>query len=515
MRSSMPRRWTSRSSALIAAAFCAAAPLLADGTFPDPVPHVARTDAEAARVARVTAPSTDFSAPEPYEARPAGAATVAVRSDALALDQPSANMSRKRQIEFVAGKAMFDKIWVQAPTVTKASDGLGPFYNARGCQNCHLNAGRGHLPADSADSAISFVLALAVGAEKDTNLAEIADYFATAPEPTYGRQIQDYASSGLTSEAVLSFDWTEQEVSLAGGEVVTLRKPNVSPANLAYGPLAEGTMTSPRIAPQLVGLGLLEAIPAADILAHVDEDDADRDGISGRANMVWSPEHQRVMLGRFGRKASSVTVAHETAAAFSTDLGISTPMFPDAWGDCSPAQSACRAAPHGDDAVHDGAEASQVGLDITAFYARHLGVPARRNPGSAEVLRGKQVFYEAGCVACHVPKFVTHRTEARPEHSFQLIWPYTDLLLHDMGEGLADGFTEGRATGREWRTPPLWGIGLTKQVSGVEAYMHDGRARTLLEAVLWHGGEAQAARDDIIARPKPDRDALVTFLESL
>ncbi|MEL6979412.1 MAG: di-heme oxidoredictase family protein, partial [Pseudomonadota bacterium] len=144
----------------------------------------------------------------------------------------------------------------------------------------------------------------------------------------------------------------------------------------------------------------------------------------------------------------------------------------------------------------------------------------RRDVDDPIVLRGKEMFYEAGCISCHTPKHVTHRLEtdgaaAQPEQSFQLIWPYTDLLLHDMGEGLADGRPEGEATGREWRTPPLWGVGLTEAVNGHTFYLHDGRARSLLEAVLWHGGEAQAARDHAAALPKADRDALIRFLESL
>ena len=171
-------------------------------------------------------------------------------------------------------------------------------------------------------------------------------------------------------------------------------------------------------------------------------------------------------------------------------------------------------APHGDgdDRVF---EIDQLGMDLMAFYSRNLGVPARRNVDDPQVLRGKQVFHDTGCASCHTPAFVTHRMEDRPEHSFQLIWPYSDLLLHDMGEGLADNRPEARATGREWRTPPLWGIGLTRQVSGHTQFLHDGRAQTLLEAILWHGGEAQVARDTVVAMPKPDRDALIRFLESL
>ncbi|MBV7379990.1 thiol oxidoreductase [Maritimibacter sp. DP4N28-5] len=512
----MPQRWTKASNLARVVALVAATPafsgsLPADGH----LNVIPRTAEEIARIEAVTRPTDDFSTPEQFELLPAGAATSLAPVTEQSFTHPSANMNLARRLDFVAGHSLFEKIWVQAPTVTRASDGLGPLYNARGCQNCHIRNGRGHLPEGPDDNAVSFVMALAVLAETDPDTAEIEDYVARDPEPTYGRQIQDFAAAGLPAEAQIRIDWDEVDVPLAGGEVVTLRKPIYSLTGLAYGPLREDVMMSPRIAPQMVGLGLLEAIPEADILSNVDEDDADGDGISGRANFEYSPEHGRVMLGRFGRKASSVTVMHESAAAFSTDVGISNMLFPAAAGDCTPAQAECLAAPQGDDEIHDGLEINVAGMEALAFHARNLAVPARRAPDAPEVLRGKQVFYEAGCVACHTPKFVTHRLADRPEQSFQLIWPYTDMLLHDMGDGLADGYVEGRATGREWRTAPLWGIGLTETVSGVAAYLHDGRARSLLEAVLWHGGEARASRDAIVARPKPDRDALVAFLESL
>jgi CxxC motif-containing protein (DUF1111 family) len=216
------------------------------------------------------------------------------------------------------------------------------------------------------------------------------------------------------------------------------------------------------------------------------------------------------MLGRFGLKAGQPTIRAQAASAFSGDIGISTPLELQPWGDCTDAEAACRAQPHGGDP-----EADDTVLDLVTFYSRNLAVPARRAPEDPEVLRGKRVFYESGCAACHNPKFVTDRLADQPEQSFQLIWPYTDLLLHDMGEGLADDRPEVRASGREWRTAPLWGVGLTETVTGRASFLHDGRARTLLEAVLWHGGEAQAARDTVAQLPKTDRDALIRFLESL
>jgi CxxC motif-containing protein (DUF1111 family) len=287
-------------------------------------------------------------------------------------------------------------------------------------------------------------------------------------------------------------------------------------ADPAMGPLHPEVMLSPRVAPQMIGLGLLEAIPAEDILAGEDPDDRDGDGISGRANIVWSAEFDRPMLGRFGLKAGAATVKEQSAGAFSGDMGLSTVLHPEPWGECTGEQTACRAGPHGQEpGVRDGLEVDAESLDLVTFYSRNLAVPERRRVDAPEVLRGKQLFHEAGCIGCHRPKFVTHRLEDQPEQSFQLIWPYTDMLLHDMGEGLADNRPEARATGREWRTPPLWGIGMTQTVSGHTRFLHDGRARNLLEAILWHGGEAEASRQAVMAMPAADRDDLIAFLESL
>ncbi|MEM9552375.1 MAG: di-heme oxidoredictase family protein, partial [Pseudomonadota bacterium] len=243
--------------------------------------------------------------------------------------------------------------------------------------------------------------------------------------------------------------------------------------------------------------------------------DRDGDGISGRPNVVWSSEYDQPMLGRFGLKAGSPTVRAQSAGAFAGDIGISSRLAPDGWGECTKNQTACRAAPNGNTPAHGDFEISDEGMDLVTYYSQNLAVPARRNVGDRNVLRGKQVFYETGCTSCHTPKFVTHRLPDQPEQSFQLIWPYTDMLLHDMGDGLADNRPEARANGREWRTPPLWGIGLTQVVSGHTYFLHDGRARSLLEAVLWHGGEAQGQRDAVISMPTADREALILFLESL
>ena len=281
-------------------------------------------------------------------------------------------------------------------------------------------------------------------------IAAIQDYLGTLPDPTYGGQLQTFGIIGHRAEGRMTIDTEEVPVALAGGETVTLRKPTYGLADLAYGPAAPDLMISPRVAPQMIGLGLLEAIPEADILALEDPDDADGDGISGRANRVWSEADGRAMLGRFGWKAGQPTIREQSASAFSGDIGISTTVLPEGWGECTEAETACRAAPDGRSAEADGGrgpEADDTVLDLVAFYSRNLAVPARRDVDDPQVLRGKQVFHDAGCAACHRPKFVTDRLEDQPEQSFQLIWPYTDLLLHDMGEGLADHRPEARATG--------------------------------------------------------------------
>lgn len=474
---------------------------------------LSRTGSEAARIASITALTTDFTTSEQFESLSAGAASVPARSGEDAFSQGSDNFTTDRDFDFKVGNALFQRLWVSAPASTIASDGLGPLYNARSCQRCHLNDGRGHPPESPEDSTVSMFLRVAIPGGDPA--AGIADWIATQPEPTYGRQLQDVALPGHAAEARMQITYDEVPVTLADGAVVTLRKPTYDLIDLGYGALHAQAMLSPRVAPQMIGLGLLEAIPAADILAHADPDDADGDGISGRAAIVPSREFGVPMLGRFGYKAGMPTVREQSAAAFAHDIGISTPLFPAAWGDCTAAQIACRAARHGDDPEQDGFEVSADTLDLVTFYSRNLAVPRRRDVDTPQVLRGKQVFYDTGCTGCHTPKFVTARLDDQPEQSFQLIWPYSDLLLHDMGAGLADGFAEGRATGREWKTPPLWGIGLTASVSQHTYYLHDGRARSLLEAVLWHGGEAAAQRDAVIALSKLDRDALIAFLESL
>ncbi|MEL6509488.1 MAG: di-heme oxidoredictase family protein [Pseudomonadota bacterium] len=487
---------------------------MADVTLEPHLNIVPRTAEEAARIAKVLTPPTDFSKAAAYEEKSAGAATVRARKNKDAFSQPSGNISFEDELDFKVGNGLFKKLWVSSPSSTLASDGLGPLYNARSCQRCHIKDGRGHPPEPNDTNSISMFLRISIPGGPEHDIAEIKDYIATAPDPNYGTQMQDFGIAGLPAEYSLKIDYEEIEVALSEGETASLRVPTYTAENLGYGPLHPDAMLSPRVAPQMIGLGLLEAIPAADILALADPDDADGDGISGRPNIVWSAEFNQPMLGRFGLKAGSPTVKEQSAGAFAGDIGISSPINPDPWGECMPAQTDCVAAPHGDGDTRV-TEVDAEGLQLVTFYSQNLGVPARRDVNDPQVLRGKQVFYETNCVACHQPNFVTHRLVDQHEQSFQLIWPYTDMLLHDMGEGLADNRPEARANGREWRTPPLWGVGMTERVSGHTYFLHDGRARNLLEAVLWHGGEAEAQKEAVISMPAADRAALIAFLESL
>jgi len=473
------------------------------------------SDEDMKRVADVTRPTTDFSKVEQYEAMQAGGATSIDPVTEDSFSHISATIPFEKEQPFRLGNALFKKLWVSAPSSTQASDGLGPLFNARSCMSCHLNDGRGR-PPEGGVSATSMFLRLsrpAITPEEQRAIATAEN--VNFPDPVYGHQLQDLAVPGLPSEGKMAIRYTEEPVTLGDGETASLRRPTYAVINLGYGPLDPATTISPRVAPAMIGLGLIEAIPEADILAHADPDDANGDGIHGKAAIVRDHRTGKIALGRFGWKAQNASVRDQSADAFSNDIGISNSDRPDPHGDCTKAEAGCQKMPTGVQKRLGKEEAPGPILDLVTFYSANLAVPARRKASFPATLRGKKIFYQSGCISCHVPKFVTSRDSADKAQSFQLIWPYSDLLLHDMGDGLADGQQVGSANGREWRTPPLWGIGLTQTVSGHSFFLHDGRARNLTEAILWHGGEAQKARDAFASLPKDDRQALITFLESL
>lgn len=442
---------------------------------------------------------------EPGEALSGGSSTV-LQSDHNAFSLPSANLSPSRRLDFSVGNSFFRNPWVIAPATTTARDGLGPLFNTNACQNCHIKDGRGHPPTADAQSAVSMLVRLSIPAGRADQASLL--HAGIVPEPVYGGQLQDMAIPGSAPEGKVRIDYRSLPMHFADGTQVQLRQPTLQISQLAYGPLHPDTQLSARIAPPMIGLGLLEAISDASILANADPDDANGDGISGRANQVWDDALGTTVLGRFGWKAGQPTLNQQNAHAFAGDMGLTSNLLPR--DDCTPSQTACRQAVNGGQP-----EVSDEVLALVLFYSRNLAVPARRQVDDLQVRQGKQLFNQAGCSSCHRPSFTTRSDAAEPELANQLIRPYSDLLLHDMGEGLADNRPEFLASGREWRTAPLWGLGLTETVNGHSQLLHDGRARNLLEAILWHGGEAETARQQVLAFDAEQRAALLAFLHSL
>ncbi|NNF17103.1 MAG: c-type cytochrome [Gammaproteobacteria bacterium] len=351
---------------------------------------------------------------------------------------------------------------------------LGSNYVNRSCVACHERNGRALPPAVNQDLN-QYVVSVS---DPDGN-----------PDAMLGSVLQPLSTSGASEGSVQISSWTD-----SGG----LRSPNFTFSGTAP------TNFSARIAPQLVGMGLLEAIVETDLQNLADPDDLDSDGISGRLRIVTDPVTGQPRVGRFGWKASQATVKQQVAAALNGDIGVMTTIRPNP--DCGASQSGCGPS---------GSEIAGEHLDKLSAYVSLLGIRARRNLDDPQALQGETLFATAGCNSCHVETFQTSPYHPHAELRNQTIHPYTDLLLHDMGPGLADTLVENNVANSEWRTPPLWGIGLTSGVSGGEAYLHDGRARNLSEAILWHGGEAETAKLAFEAMSADDKNALIAFLNSL
>lgn len=450
-----------------------------------------------------------FTKAEPGEARSGGSATVR-KTDQNAFSLPSANLPPSRRVDFSVGNSFFRSPWVIAPSTTTARDGLGPLFNTNACQGCHIKDGRGHPPTADDANAVSMLVRLSI--PDAPAYAKVIEQVGVVPEPVYGGQFQDMAVPGVAPEGKVRVDYTAVPVRFEDGTEVELRKPSLNITQLAYGPMHPDTRFSARVAPPMIGLGLLEAIPEEAILANAEAQAKAGNGIAGRPNRVWDDAQQKTVIGRFGWKAGQPNLNQQNVHAFSGDMGLTTSLRP--FDDCTDAQTACKQAPNGS-GPNGEPEVSDNILRLVLFYTRNLAVPARRDVGAPEVLAGKNLFYQAGCQSCHTPKYTTAVNAAEPELANQVIRPYSDLLLHDMGDGLADNRTEFQAGGRDWRTPPLWGIGLTQAVSGHTQFLHDGRARNLLEAVLWHGGEAASARQQVLSFNAEQRAALLAFLNSL
>jgi len=365
------------------------------------------------------------------------------------------------------------------PIFTEHVGQLGPKFIARSCVECHVNNGRALPPA--------------VGTPMFRTVMKVGSDASGSPHPTLGSVLQPQSTSGPVEGSATIASYSIINAQYSDGTPYSLRKPNY---------VFQGTTPaffSARLAPPLVGLGLLEAVSETTIAALADPDDANADGISGRMQTVIDPETGHQRLGRFTGKGGKARLSHQIAAALNTDMGVTTAVSPILDGETT------GSAP----------EFAAADLDKLTRYVALLGVGARRELSNAQALQGEQLFNTAQCVKCHTPTLTTSPYHPMTELRNQTIRPFTDLLLHDLGPGLADNMGEGVAAGSEWRTAPLWNIGLTAGVSGGEAYLHDGRAQTLEEAILWHGGEAEASKEAFRTMPAADRAALIKFLKSL
>jgi CxxC motif-containing protein (DUF1111 family) len=436
-----------------------------------------------------------------------GGDTSVKKDGANAFSLPAGNLPMSKRLDFSVGNSFFRNPWVQAPASTDARDGLGPLFNTNGCQNCHIKDGRGHPPEENDLHAVSMLVRLSIPAmTPEQKTAFIKD--GVIPEPTYGGQLQDFALQDQKPEGTINITYQDVLVTFADGTVVNLRKPNLIITDLGYGEMHPDTQMSARVAPPMIGLGLLESIPDETLKAWADENDENNDGISGKVNVVWDVRKSDFAIGRFGWKAGQPNLMQQNAAAFNGDVGLTSNLFPNE--NCTSKQSICDDMPNGGNP-----EVSDNILDFVEFYSQHLAVPIRRNVNDPQVKSGQELFAKAGCESCHKTSVTTAKRDNLPALSEQVIHPYTDMLLHDMGPGLADNRPEYLANGQEWRTQPLWGIGYTQEVNGHTYFLHDGRARNLMEAVLWHGGEAEAAKNNVLKFNKKEREALIAFLNSL
>ncbi|MDE3273141.1 di-heme oxidoreductase family protein [Pseudoalteromonas sp. G4] len=438
------------------------------------------------------------------ELRPGGDTTLK-RINTRTFIHPSENLDLDQQLDFWDGFSFFRDPWVAAPAATTDRDGLGPLYNARSCKACHIRGGRGKLVGEGIHSPMALLFRLGHSQNGD------------AVDKHYGGQFQPFAiklakPASLVAEGKVKIQYETLTGHYADGTAYQLTKPSYQLVDLGYGELEPSTVLSPRYAPALYGMGLLDAISEADLLSQQDINDQNKDGISAKYNRVVNPKTQQRELGRFGFKASQVSLASQTAAAFVNDIGITNPLFTQ--DTCTQSQLLCQQASFM--GGHDTAlEIPEKLHKLTVFMGAHVAVQPTRKLTSKKAQQGRALFYLANCHSCHTPSYTTQSDYPIKELANQTIWPYTNLALHDMGEGLADHKAEGLANGREWRTPPLWGIGLQQKVQGYQAFLHDGRAKTIAEAILWHGGEAEQAKLAFVNFDQQQRDALIYFLKQI
>ncbi len=416
-----------------------------------------------------------------------------------AFAQPASNLDPKSLAQFFSGDTIFNTNWVNSSSVVDGRDGLGPLFNTRSCSACHFKDGRGQ-PPESGETPNGLLIRISIPG-KQTNGAPL-------PHPIYGNQISVRSLDPAPPEAFIRVDYEEIEKTYPDGTSYRIQKPKYTIESWAYGEIGSELLTSPRVAPSVFGLGLLDEIPNKSILANADPSDENQDGISGRPNWVWSPSETKRQLGKYGWKANKASIADQTAGAFQGDIGITSSLFPSE--NHSSAQIDSNRFPSG-----GSPELVERDLEDVVFYLKTLGVPASRFEDESVYHIGGKLFAQAQCSKCHTPEFQTRSDSNIAALANQLIRPFTDLLLHDMGDELADNRPDFEASGNEWRTPPLWGLGLISRVNGHTRLLHDGRARNIEEAILWHGGEAEASKQAFMRLPKSERQALIEFVNSL
>jgi CxxC motif-containing protein (DUF1111 family) len=428
---------------------------------------------------------------ENIDPRLSGGAATTFLSNSQAFGEMITGLSAYDQVVHERGDGLFEQTFVSSPA--PHFQGLGTLFNNVSCISCHHNDGKGTPTMGTVQSSLLTRISIP---GTDANGGPLA-------AAGFGTQLQDKSNNG-PPEVSIQISYEEIPFTFSDGEEASLRKPTYTIAS-SYIPLPAQYMTSVRLAPPVFGLGLLELIPESSIIANADPDDKNGDGISGKANYVYDPFTKKTELGRFGLKANTPSIQIQVSSAFQEDMGVTNYIFPR---ESSYGQVQYKEFDYGTD-IND------TTLNDVIFYIRTLSVPARRDITDSVALRGEKIFSQIKCNSCHLPTLQTGVDVRLPTLSNQRIHPYTDLLLHDMGPGLADNRPDYLATGNEWRTAPLWGVGLFPKTNGKAYYLHDGRARTLTEAILWHGGEAQASRDNFVSLSKSERDALVKFLSSL
>lgn len=416
-----------------------------------------------------------------------------------AFDQAVPGLPEQTDLLFFVGNSLFRQNWVSAPASTKGRDGLGPTFNARACSSCHNKDGRGTPLKEGQQFSQGFLMRISLPGENSHGGPKLV--------PAYGDQIQERSNLGIPTEAKVKVHYELIKGEFPDGEKYELTKPIYTIYDENFGSL-QNVLTSPRVGQQVIGLGLVDAISSQDILANQDEFDTNNDGISGKANFVWNVVTNKHELGKFGWKANQPNLRQQVAAAFFGDMGLTSSLFPDE--NCPSPQNDCNDAPNGGTP-----EITDKSLKNTMIYSSSLSVPIRRNFDNPNVLRGKRLFRDMKCNSCHVESFTTSSYPFNPRLENVKIRPFSDFLLHDMGEALADNRPDFKASGREWRTQPLWGIGLFQEVNKHTFLLHDGRARNVQEAILWHGGEAEKSKQAYKQLAKTDRDAVIAFINSL